>query len=203
MPRSDKRPDITKTCDHCGEQFTRPDWKVWREARYCGGDCYTAARRALPATERAALMANATARIRGATRSHEDLCKRARTKQDRATLSDDEREILAAMSAADLDPIPHYALDKYNIDFAFPAERVAVEYQGGNWHNTPLKREQDERKASFLKSQGWHLIVLPRLDKPQPNNAGNRRIAIDDVVRLTVAAINHQAGSLTIGASAN
>lgn len=191
MPRTyEKRPAITKTCQHCGHYFTRPDWKVWRETLFCGPECYAAARRALPRTERAALMASATAQIRGAKRTHEDLCKRARTKQERATLSDDEREILAALHTAGMNPIPHFAFDKYNLDFAFPDQRVAIEYHGGNWHNTPLKQEQDASKAAFLRDAGWHLIVLPRLDKPQPNNAGNRRIAISEVVTLAKQAVH-------------
>lgn len=185
-----KRPELVKTCAHCGQTFTRPDWKVWRATIYCGPECYAAARRSLDPSDRAALMANATAVIRGARRSHADLCKRARTKQERLILSQDEQEILAAMRAVGLSPIPHLAFDKYNIDFAFPERRVAVEYHGGNWHNTPAKHHQDAAKAAFLRAEGWHLLVFPRLDKPQANNAGNRRVAIEEIVRLTLQAMH-------------
>lgn len=176
------------TCQYCGKIYRA--FAKGAGDTFCSATCFTAYRRSLPPEQRAALMHNATAVIRGSKRGHDDLCKRARTKQDRATLSDDEREILDALHAADLTPVPHYAFDKYNIDFAFPAAMVAIEYQGGNWHNTPLKREQDERKAVFLRDAGWTLLTFPRLDKPQANSAGNRRIAVDEIVRQTVDALH-------------
>lgn len=181
-----KNPDAI--CQRCGATF-RPASRS-AGAKFCSQRCRTEYLRSLAPDERAAMMAKATARIRGAKRSPEDLQKRARTKQERAQLSGDEAEIMAALNAAGLHPVPLYAFDKYNIDFAFPDRMVAVEYQGGNWHNTPQKREQDARKAAFLESEGWRLLVFPRLDKPQPNNAGNRRIAIDEIVRQTIEALH-------------
>lgn len=155
-----KRPDITKVCEHCGQSYTRPDWSIWRASRYCSPACYTEARRALEPHQRAALMTKATDAIRGSKRTHYDLCKRARTKQDRAKLSKDETAILAALHAANLRPIPEYAIDKFNVDFAFPDERLAVEYNGGNWHNTPKKRSEDDAKALYLRANGWNVLVF-------------------------------------------
>ena len=177
-----RKPDITKVCAHCGETFTRPDWKVYRDAIYCGPACYRAARLALPPEQRAALMAEATAKIRGSKRTHDDLCKRAQTKQCTSILSGDEAEIYRRLWDYALTPIPFYAIDKFNVDFAFPDEKLAVEYQGGNWHNTPKKQAQDEAKAAFLKANGWTLLVFPRIAKARTNNSGNRRIEVDDIV---------------------
>jgi very-short-patch-repair endonuclease len=139
--------------------------------------------------DRLAMTAASRSIIRGRPRSHDELCRRAQTKQERAVLSGDEAEIMAAFAAAGLHPIPLYAVDKYNIDFAFPEQELAIEYHGGNWHNTPTHQAGDERKAAFLRNQGWRLLVFPRLDKPQPNNAGNRRIAIDEIVRQAAGAL--------------
>ena len=185
-----KRPEITKVCAQCGQSFTRPDWAVWRRAVYCSPDCRVNATRALPAEERAALMASATAKIRGSKRSHEDLCKRAATKQARAVLSGDEAEIMAALNARGLVPVPVYAVDKYNIDFAFPDAMVAVEYNGGNWHNTPKKVAEDEVKAAFLNANGWTLLVFPRLAKRRRVDSGHARILLADLVAQVEAVVH-------------
>jgi hypothetical protein len=184
-------PDITKTCQQCGSEYTRPNWKVWRASIYCSYDCYTAQRHTLTPDQRTALMAEATSRIRGSKRSHDDLCKRAQTKQARAVLSGDEAVIMAGFIAIDLNPVPLFAVDKFNVDFAFPDALVAIEYHGGNWHNTTRKRAQDERKRQFLESIGWTVRAFPRIDKPQANDAGNERIAVSDLVREVAALVHH------------
>jgi len=176
------------TCEQCGVVF-RP--LAASEGRFCSNACYTNFRLSLPTDERAKLMASATAKIRGSKRSLHDLSKRARTKQDIAKLSGDEAEIMAALNNAGLYPVPLFALGKYNIDFAFPDQMVAVEYNGGNWHNTPIKRAADEIKSEFLRAEGWKLLTFARLDKPQVNNAGNRRIAISDIVLLVAQSVHN------------
>lgn len=154
------------------------------EGLFCSNDCYTAHRRSLPSEERAALMAEATKRIRGAKRSYEDLCKRAQGKQRNAKVSGDEAEILAALNAAGLHPVPLLAIGKYNIDFGFPDAMLAVEYNGGNWHNSPAKKEADASKRAFLESEGWHLVVFPRLARERRSrDSGNARIELDELVR--------------------
>jgi very-short-patch-repair endonuclease len=144
-------------------------------------------------------MANATAVIRGSKRSHADLCKRARTKQDRATLSGDEAEIMAALNACGLYPIPVYAVDKYNIDFAFPDLMIAVEYNGGNWHNTPKKIAEDEVKAALLSARGWTLLVFPRLAKRRKVDSGNARIPLVDLISKIRQAVHHASSPMSTG----
>lgn len=162
-------------------------------------ECYSVFRRSLSADQRAALMGKATARIRGSKRSHEDLCKRARTKQERAVLSGDEADIMAALNAIDLCPVPLYAIDKYNLDFAFPDLKVAVEYNGGNWHNTPKKRAEDEVKAAFLAAHGWQLLVFPRLAKRRRVDSGNARILLDDLIAHVHEAVTHRRSAQELG----
>lgn len=156
-----KHPD--SVCQKCGKDF-RPLSRSYGQ-KFCSRTCRGACVRSLPAADRAATTAKAVAQIRGRKRSEADLCKRASTKQAWAKLSGDEAQIMAAYRAAGLSPIPLYAVGKYNIDFAFPDHMVAVEYQGGNWHNLPHKREQDANKAAFLMDQGWHLLTFSRLAK--------------------------------------
>lgn len=134
--------------------------------------------------DRLAMTAASRAIITGKKRSHEDLCKRAKGKQHNAKVSGDEAEILAAMNAAGLHPIPLFAVDKYNIDFAFPALMLGIEYNGGNWHNTPAKIEGDARKLAFLESEGWSILVFPRLARARrQRDSGNARIELAELVR--------------------
>lgn len=184
MGKYDRSPKITKTCEQCGELFARPDHKVWRGSRYCSRTCYHAAWRALPEEERQRRTAGAHDAVRGMKRSAADLEKRARTKQERAQLSGDEAEILAAFQVAGLHPVPLLAFGKYNIDFAFPEQRVAVEYHGGGWHGTPAKREQDANKAESLRAAGWTLLVYPSLYRR------NREKAITTIVEETRKALH-------------
>lgn len=135
-------------------------------------------------------MAGARAAIIGHKRSHADLCNRAKGKQRAAKLSGDELAIMEAFNSAGLHPVPLFAVDKYNIDFAFPDAMLAVEYNGGNWHNSPAKRASDEVKAEYLHKAGWRLIVFPRIDKPRTNNSGNRTVTIPEIVRQVKAALD-------------
>jgi very-short-patch-repair endonuclease len=183
---ADKRTLPDATCRQCGKVY-RP-YAQNLGVTFCSADCYTLYRRSLPAEERAALMANATAVIRGSKRSHEDLCKRARTKQERGVLSDDEAEIMRALISRGLYPAPLYAVDKFNVDIAFPSIRLALEYNGGNWHNTDEKREQVARKRAYLEAHGWTVQELPRLRKPRQNDSGNVSVdlwrLVDGIARL-------------------
>lgn len=56
--------------------------------------------------------------------------------------------------------IPQYALDIYNLDFAIPDIKLAIEIDGGNWHNSSSKRKHDRGKEVILKKRGWDLIRI-------------------------------------------
>lgn len=142
---------------------------------------------------RMAMTAASRSVITGKRRSHDDLCRRALGKQRKAILSDDEAEIMGAFYEAGLHPVPLFAIDKYNVDFAFPDARLAVEYHGGNWHNTRKKREADADKARFLAAAGWTLLVFPRLYRPLPYKVrgGNKSVKLDALVAKVERTLNH------------
>jgi very-short-patch-repair endonuclease len=96
----------------------------------------------------------------GKKRTHEDLCRRALNKQKNPRLSRYEELLFKTLLSFCFKPIPHMAIDKFNIDFAFPDQRLAVELDGGCWHNTPKKRQQDEAKTTFLQSDGWIILRI-------------------------------------------
>ena len=83
------------------------------------------------------------------------------------------------------------------VDFAFPDAKIAVEYNGGNWHNTPQKRACDEIKTAFLRQQGWTILIFPRLAKVRQTNSGNERVPLKDLVQQ-VSAVVHSAIPLPV-----
>lgn len=176
-----------KTCEVCGATF-RP-YGAKYASRFCSVACRGVHFRRLPPEQREAIMAPARAAIRGRKQSDSHRRKIARTKQEIGKLSDDERAILDAYHEAGLHPIPLYAIHRYNIDFAFPDQKLAIEYNGGNWHASPKKRESDQIKQEYLRANGWTVLTFPRLDKPQPNTAGNTRIGVAEIVRQTQDAL--------------
>ena len=131
-------------------------------------------------------MAEARSATRGIRQTDEHRYKIAKSKQDRCLLSDDEAEILNAFQRAGLYPTPLFAIHRYNIDFAFTDEMVAVEYNGGNWHNTPKKVAEDKVKFEYLRSQGWTVLVFPRLKRTRLVDSGNEAIALIDLVEAVV-----------------
>lgn len=104
---------------------------------------------------RSRLTAAAHAAVRGTKRADADLERRAAGKALRPKLSAVERIFLAAFHRVGLRPVPQYAVGKFNVDFAFPAQRVAVEVDPGRWHSTPRKVAQDTAKRAHLEAVGW------------------------------------------------
>lgn len=51
----------------------------------------------------------------------------------------------------------------YRLDLAYPRHRVAVEYDGEDFHRrTPEQREADEKRRSWLIAHGWVVIVIDK-----------------------------------------
>ncbi len=48
----------------------------------------------------------------------------------------------------------------YRLDLAYPFARVAVEYDGKEFHSSPEDRKADEERREFLRRRGWYFIIL-------------------------------------------
>lgn len=70
-----------------------------------------------------------------------------------------EIEFLEALELSHLRPFPQYAVESFNIDFAFPFQMLAVELDS-RWHNSPKKRPMDKKKDERLKGLGWTVLRL-------------------------------------------
>jgi very-short-patch-repair endonuclease len=128
--------------------------------------------------ERKQLASKAHEAVRGSKRVQTitERIHRASKASDAARMSKHEKTFAHMLIDADLyDFIFSYPLGIYNIDFAFPAQKVAIEVDGGNWHTTPRKMEQDSKKEAFLTSEGWTIYRWSNLDS---SSSGTELIAL-------------------------
>jgi very-short-patch-repair endonuclease len=84
--------------------------------------------------------------------------QRAILNQSNPKLSSIEQKFLEAFKDANMVVTPQFALSIYNIDFAVPERKVAIEIDGGNWHSSKTKRKQDTGKEVLLRNRGWKLV---------------------------------------------
>lgn len=71
---------------------------------------------------------------------------------------------IAGLPAPELQhPIMQGGVLLYRLDHAYPAHRVAVEYDGEEWHlRTEQQRERDRRRRRWLRQHGWIVIVVDK-----------------------------------------
>lgn len=59
--------------------------------------------------------------------------------------------------------VEHRGRPVYRLDLAWPHLKVAVEYDGEEFHG-PEQRAHDERRRAWLRRRGWHVIVIRKDD---------------------------------------
>jgi len=52
----------------------------------------------------------------------------------------------------------------FRLDLAYPAHRVAVEYDGEAFHDSPEQRARDAARRKWLRDNGWTVIVVRKGD---------------------------------------
>ncbi|MGA8211755.1 MAG: DUF559 domain-containing protein [Nocardioidaceae bacterium] len=64
--------------------------------------------------------------------------------------------------------LQHWVLDgdheTFRLDLAYPRHRVAVEYDGREFHEDALRREHDRRRRRWLADRGWTVVVVTKDD---------------------------------------
>lgn len=54
-------------------------------------------------------------------------------------------------------------VELFRLDLAYPAHRVAIEYDGEEWHRrTPEQRAQDAARRTALRARGWTVVVVDK-----------------------------------------
>jgi very-short-patch-repair endonuclease len=57
--------------------------------------------------------------------------------------------------------VQHHGVPLFRLDLAYPRHRVAVEYDGADWHDrTDEQREADQARRDWLGRHGWTVIVV-------------------------------------------
>lgn len=54
------------------------------------------------------------------------------------------------------------------VDFAWPEQRVAVEYEG-LWHGEPQQVAKDRRRLNRLTAAGWTVVFVTAADLHRPD----------------------------------
>lgn len=96
--------------------------------------------------------------VRGRRKTRDYKLRHAKGRQAKPKLYHLERLFLRAFRDAHIKVIPQYALDIFNIDFAIPLHKLAIEIDGGNWHTTKHHQHHDKLKEDYLSTHGWRLI---------------------------------------------
>jgi hypothetical protein len=50
----------------------------------------------------------------------------------------------------------------YRLDLAYPHARIAIEYDGEEFHSSAEARERDRARRAWLRDHGWTVIVIDR-----------------------------------------
>ena len=66
-------------------------------------------------------------------------------------------EVPALQPWVDVDGVPTYRLD-----LAYVHAKVAIEYDGEEFHSSPEDRQADQERRTWLRDHGWHVIVLTK-----------------------------------------
>jgi hypothetical protein len=76
---------------------------------------------------------------------------------------------LAIIDAGIAAPVPQYEIELdgaviFRLDHAYPDHRVAVEYDGEDFHRTDEQLKHDARRRAWLRDQDWRVIVVRKGD---------------------------------------
>jgi very-short-patch-repair endonuclease len=99
--------------------------------------------------------------------------RRAVSLADGRAESPPETVLRVLLRTAGLTPVPQYVVRAADgrfiarIDLAFPAHRVAIEYDGA-WHGRPGQLARDRRRLNALVAAGWTVLHVTAADMHEP-----------------------------------
>ena len=88
----------------------------------------------------------------------------------RSESTGESRTRLAVHDAGLPPPVPqhwvlHHGEPLFRLDLAYPKHRVAIEYDGEQWHDrTQEQRDADRARRTWLEQHGWTVIVVRKGD---------------------------------------
>lgn len=72
-----------------------------------------------------------------------------------------ERKVFTACKQLDLSPEANYMVNFYEVDLAFPEEKIAFEIDGKEFHSSVDQKDHDSRKNRYLTNKGWKVKRYP------------------------------------------
>lgn len=72
-----------------------------------------------------------------------------------------ERKVFNACKQLELEPSANYMVSFYEVDLAFPEEKIAFEIDGKAFHSSTDQKDHDARKNKFLTNRGWTVKRYP------------------------------------------
>jgi hypothetical protein len=97
--------------------------------------------------------------VRGMTRTLDDLCARAQSREQRGLhISPLDRQLASWLEAAGLPVTLGKAIGPYNVDIA--TGTIAVEVFGGAWHGGGRALARWPKRARYLLDCGWSVVVV-------------------------------------------
>ena len=81
------------------------------------------------------------------------------------------------------EPVPQHQVvvngTVYLLDWAYPADRIGIEYQGWEFHGTRSAFDHDAIRTSALTAEGWRLLIVTSATRPSAlvDNVGALRTA--------------------------
>lgn len=132
----------------------------------------------------------AHAAVRGRTRSFEELCLAANTREKRRLhASPQELRLQSWLNERGIHMISQKALGPYNADLgAFP---VAVEVFGGNWHAYGQHAARFAKRTRYILDQGWNLVIVWASNRKRRDEA----IAVTPTAADYIAAFFQESSS--------
>ena len=83
-----------------------------------------------------------------------------------------ERKLIALLRAAGIRGwVQHYRLAGWELDFAFPKSRVAVEVDGWAWHQDAQAFRRDRQRQNLIVLAGWTVLRFSWHDLTQRPSA--------------------------------
>lgn len=114
-------------------------------------------------------------RMHAASHTDKAEAKRALTRQEywieRQTMG--KFLFMLALHTAGIWPVCELAVERFNIDFAFPRDMLAVELDL-RWHRSRMRREADNKKDQRLAELGWTML---RLDSRTSKSFNVRKVS--------------------------
>lgn len=101
----------------------------------------------------------AHAAAKGRIVGDDELTKKALAhERNHTNVSPAEKLLGSWLSDRGVEVVPQKAVGPYNIDLA--AEGLAIEVHGGGWHSHGRHAARSVRRAEYLTSNGWALLVV-------------------------------------------